>query len=198
MNIGYLDARLIDGSMTYLINGIGDDFLFIDSLRKKEGKALGFIPKSVYESILEKKTVANRDRWKYSQIVITVDNNEKTGFCYFTYANQDVHIQQIVIQNDARRYHRALMMLDYVESVAKKLGKTAIAARVAIDLESNLFWSGCGYEIKSTTTSTWLNQKESKSKRQLHYYVKYINSIFNNDNKRDNTIATNQAPRHTG
>jgi hypothetical protein len=173
-----LDCRIIDGTATYLIKGIGEDFLFIDSLRKKEGKALGFIPKSVYESILEKRRVADRDRWKYSEIIITIDNGERTGFCYFTYANQDVHIQQIVIQNDARRFNRALMMLEFVEKRATELGKTAITARVAIDLESNLFWKGCGYSIVATTTSTFLNRAESKSGRLLHYYVKYINSLF--------------------
>ena len=70
-------------------------------------------------------------------------------------------------------------MIDYVEKLCKEIGKTAITCRVAVDLESNLFWNGCGYNIQSTTTSTWLNQKESKSKRPLHYYIKYINSIFN-------------------
>ena len=174
-----LDFRNIDGSMTYLVEAKDGDFLFIDSLRKKEGKALGFIPKAVYESILEKRRVANRDRWKYSRIFITMDNDVKTGFCYITFAKQDLHIQQIVIQNDARRWHRAKMMLDYAEKICQQLGKTAITARVAVDLESNLFWKGCGYEIQNTTTSTWLNQKESKSKRPLHYYIKYINSIFN-------------------
>ena len=174
-----LDFRIIDGSMTYLVEAKEGDFLFIDSLRKKEGSALGFIPKAVYESIIEKRRVAERDRWKYSKIFITIDNGERTGFCYVTYAQQDLHIQQIVIQKDARRWHRAKMMLDFVEDLCNKLGKTAISARVAIDLESNLFWQGCGYKITATTTSTWLNQKESKSKRPLHYYIKYVNSLFN-------------------
>ena len=70
------------------------------------------------------------------------------------------------------------MMLDYVEKRAKELGKTSVTARVAVDLESNMFWNGCGYNVVATTTSSWLNQKESKSKRQLHYYVKDINSLF--------------------
>ena len=83
------------------------------------------------------------------------------------------------IQNDARRLHRALMLLDYVEKIAKQKGKTAITCRVAIDLESNKFWSACGYNIQATTISTFLNRKESKSKRPLHYYIKYINSLFN-------------------
>ena len=173
-----LDYRVINGTPTILREGIINDFLYVDSLRKKEGKALGFIPKSVYESILLKKKVANRNRFLYSQIILTEDNNQNTGFCYFTYSGQDLHIQQIVIQNDARRLHRALMLLDYVEKIAKQKGKTAITCRVAIDLESNKFWSACGYNIQATTISTFLNRKESKSKRPLHYYIKYINSLF--------------------
>ena len=54
------------------------------------------------------------------------------------------------------------MLLDYVEKVANEKGKTAITCRVAIDLESNKFWSACGYNIQATTISTYLNQKESK------------------------------------
>ena len=174
-----LDCKIIDGTLTILKTAVEDDFLFIDSLRKKEGRALGFIPRSNYDSILQKKRIGNRDRYKYSEIIITEDNLDNTGFCYYTYAGQDVKIQQIVIQNDARRFHRALMMLDYVEKRAKELGKTFVTARVAIDLDSNLFWKGCGYEIINTMTSTHMNRKESKSKRQLHYYSKEINSIFN-------------------
>ena len=55
-------------------------------------------------------------------------------------------------------------MLDYAEKICEQLGKTAITARVAVDLESNLFWKGCGYEIQNTTTSTWLNQKKVNQK----------------------------------
>ena len=43
------------------------------------------------------------------------------------------------------------MLLDYVEKIAKEKGKTAITCRVAIDLESNKFWSACGYNIQATT-----------------------------------------------
>ena len=58
-----LDCRIIDGTPTILREGNIDDFIYIDSLRKKEGQALGFIPKAVYESILLKKKVANRNRF---------------------------------------------------------------------------------------------------------------------------------------
>ena len=173
-----LDCKIIDGTTTVLKTAVEDDFLFIDSLRKKEGKALGFIPRAVYDSILQQKRVGNRDRYKYSEIIKTVDNDDNTGFCYYTFSGQDLKIQQIVIQNDARRFNRALMMLDHVEKRAKELGKTFITARVAIDLESNLFWSGCGYSIINQMTSSFMNRAESKSKRQLHYYSKAINCIF--------------------
>ena len=173
-----IDVKIIEGTPTILRNGYSEDFIYIDHLRKKEGSALGFIPQDVYISILENRRVGNRDRWKYSDIILTEDNGDRTGFCYYTYANNDVHIQQIAIQKDARRMQRAVMMLDHVEKEAKRMGKTSITARVAVDLESNLFWSGCGYKIVNTMKSTWLNRGESKSKRPLHYYVKYITSLF--------------------
>ncbi len=163
-----LDVR--DG--TVLRSGTWDDWLAVDGLRKKEGGALGFIPQSVYESILTRTRVGDRDRWRTFDLLVTEDNDEFTGFCLIGYANPWAHIFQIVIRPDARRWHRALMMVDWVEAKARRLEKAGLTCRVAIDLESNLFWSGVGFHIAGTRTSTWLNQKESASKRPLHVYRK--------------------------
>jgi hypothetical protein len=159
---------------TILRDGIGSDFLFMDSLRKKEGSALGFIPKAVYESVLEARPVANRARHLYSRILVTVDNNDLTGFCYASYAGDFASIIQIVVQKDARRWARALLMADEIESDARRFNKKGLTCRVAYDLESNHFWRAIGYEPMQLVTSTWLNQKESKSKRPLWVYRKWF------------------------
>lgn len=157
---------------TLLRHGSWDDWLPLDSLRKKEGAALGFIPKAVYESVLTGTRVANRDRWKYQDVLITQDNGEMTGFCMTSYAKPYANIFQIVVRADARRWHRALMMADAVESKAKTLNKEGVTCRVAVDLESNFFWSAIGFSIEGQTISTWLNQGESQSKRPLNIYRK--------------------------
>lgn len=158
--------------------GKPEDFLYIDTLRKKEGNALGFIPKDVYLSVLENRRIANRDRHHYQCISITEDNGQNTGYCMYSFAGQVTDIFQIVIQNDARRWHRALMMVNKVEEESIKLQKAGIKCRVAIDLESNLFWEGIGFKPIKVVTSTWLNQKESKSKRPLIIYFKPLQTLF--------------------
>lgn len=158
---------------TILREGTWDDWLALDSLRKKEGAALGFIPKAVYESVLTKTRVANRDRWKYQDVLVTEDNADFTGFCMTSYANKELaNVFQIVVRQDARRWHRALLMLDSIEEKAKRLGKLGVTCRVAIDLESNLFWQGTGYKVVHETVSTWLNQEVSQSGRALYVYEK--------------------------
>ena len=163
---------------TLLRDALPGDFLYIDSLRKTEGSALGFIPKDVYLSVLERKRIANRDRWKYQRILVTVDNNELTGFCYYSFHGGYCKIVQIAIQNDARRWHRAMLMLDEIERHIHSIGKLGITCRVATDLESNYFWTAMGFVPQGVVTSTWLNQRESISKRQITVYTKTMGGLF--------------------
>ena len=164
---------------TTLRDGVESDLRFVDSLRKSEGSALGFIPIAVYESVLGRKSVAGRDRYRYSRMLITEDNSDLTGFCYVSYSGEYASIVQIVVRADARRWHRALMMSDEVERDCLRMGKRGIKCRVAYDLESNFFWRAIGYIPVRQVTSTWLNQKESKSKRPLWLYKKPLgNDLF--------------------
>jgi hypothetical protein len=164
---------------TLLRDGQPNDWLFIDSLRKREGSALGFIPKDTYLSVLNRVPMANRTRYRYQRILVTIDNGDLTGFTYASYGSDWAIITQIVVQADARRWHRALLMVDEVERDAKAYGKQGITCRVAYDLESNFFWRAIGYTPVKQVTSTWLNQRESKSKRPLWVYRKELPGLFN-------------------
>jgi len=59
-----------------------------------------------------------------------------------------------------------------VSEEARNRTLTSIKCRVALDLESNFYWKAIGYQPVETVTSTWLNQKESKSKRPIIVYQK--------------------------
>ena len=163
---------------TKLRDGIASDWLSIDALRKKEGAALGFIPKDAYLSTLEHLPRANRARYRYQRVLVTTDNNDLTGFTYTSYASDWASIIQIVVRPDARRWQRALLMAEEVERDARRFGKHGITCRVACDLESNFFWRAIGYEPITQVVSTWLNQRESKSKRPLWVYRKPIGGLF--------------------
>jgi hypothetical protein len=163
---------------TLLRDALPEDWLYIDGLRKREGSALGFIPKNAYLGILNKHKADGRARYKYSRLLVTTDNGDLTGFCYVSYAENFAKVFQICVQEDARRWHRALMMIHQVEHDAERFHKDGITCRVAYDLESNFFWRATGYTPIKQIVSTWLNQRESKSKRPLWQYEKRIQNGF--------------------
>jgi hypothetical protein len=149
-----------------------NDWLYIDGLRKREGDSLGFLPKALYASVLEQRPIANRKRWLYQRLIVTEDNGDLTGFCYWSIHGPLSRIIQIVVQEDARRLWRASLMTTWVESEARELGKKGVSCRVAADLDSNLFWAALGYSPIDRVTSTWLNQRRSYRGRELFIYLK--------------------------
>jgi hypothetical protein len=161
---------------TVLRDGLPSDWLYIDSLRKREGNALGFVPKDLYMAILEQRPIRERDAKVHlnNRVLVTVDNGDLTGFCYCGFPRAYASIFQIVVQSDARRWYRAMLMVDEVEREAKRRGNWGIKCRVAYDLESNHFWKAIGYVPLRQVVSTWLNQRESKSKRPLWLYLKKL------------------------
>lgn len=181
---------------TILRDGVPSDWLYIDSLRKKEGRALGFLPKDYYLTVLEQRPLRDRDARAYStnRVLVTVDNGDLTGFCYCSFASSEASIFQIVVQEDARRWYRALLMADEVEREARKRGNFGIKCRVAFDLESNHFWRAIGYVPLRRVVSTWLNQRESQSKRPLWLYLKNLEGgLFSNYYDQDNEAASLEA-----
>lgn len=72
---------------------------------------------------------------------------------------------------------RALLLMDTMEEEAKRRGNPKIRARVAFDIEANFFWRAAGYHPVNMVTSTWLNTRESKSKRPLIVYDKVLDQL---------------------
>ena len=151
-----------------------DDVKYIDSLRKKEGDALGFMPIQSYYDAIGLNENLKRHRYRYAELLVTIDNNDYTGFCYVSYAGKECKIFQIVIQEDARRLYRAMLIINHVERQCRIREVGVITCRVAMDLESNFFWRAIGFIPVKEVISTWLNQKESKSKRPLWIYRKEV------------------------
>lgn len=148
------------------------DLIYVDSLRKKEASALGFITKQCYEHIVDPNCVGVRRCGDGASLFVTEDNGDLTGFCYSSFNAGLMSIFQIVVQEDARRWHRASLLLDAVESEAARLNAERIKARVAIDLESNHFWRAMGFVPVAITNGTFLNQREAKRKRPIAVYIK--------------------------
>lgn len=154
----------------------GADLPYIDALRKREGDALGFIPKQNYEAVLGGYARRGIHCYLHERIILCTDNNEETGFAYvrFSGTKSAANIWQIVIQEDARRWHRALLITDWVEAEALRRGCSTVKAKVAADIESNLFWKAAGYEVWGEAHSTFLSRAPSKSGRRLLLYAKHL------------------------
>lgn len=164
---------------TILRAALPKDIIFVDSLRKKEASALGFIPKVHYDNIVENRPINGLAAHRHSELIVTEDNKQLTGFSLISYTADLAKIVQICVQRDARRWHRALLMIDHIEAEAKKRVKRGVTARVAYDLESNIFWKAVGYTVVDKVVSTWLGRRSSSSKRPLFIYEK----LFETANK---------------
>ena len=69
-------------------------------------------------------------------------------------------------------------MADEIEREGMIRGNVGIKCRVASDLESNWFWRAIGYEPCALVVSTWLNQRESKSRRPIVLYRKPLSPLL--------------------
>lgn len=148
------------------------DLAAVESLRRADGKDLGFVPKAKYEHIVRRTSDRGRQRWMYEWLIVTQDNGDVTGFCLAGFHRDGAKIEQICVRHDARRMERALALADAIQDEAERRSSPRIRCRVAFDIEANHFWRAAGYVPVATTTSTWLNLRESSSRRPLTVYDK--------------------------
>lgn len=153
------------------------DLPAIEALRRADGDSLGFIPKARYEHIVERTLDRGRHRWKYEWLVVAIDNDDITGFCLAGFHRDGAKIEQVCVRQDARRMERALLLVDSIEDEARRRASLRIRCRVAYDIEANFFWLAAGYEPVTTVTSTWLNTRESASRRPLIVYDKELSQM---------------------
>lgn len=152
----------------------GRDLAAIEALRRADGADLGFVPFAKYEHIVYKTSDRGRERWRYEWMIVAEDNDEVTGFLLTGFHRDGCKMQQVCVRNDARRMERALALVFACEDEARKRGCRRIRCRVAADIEANFFWRAAGFRAIATTASTWMNVKESKSRRPLLIYDKAL------------------------
>lgn len=161
---------------TLVREAVEGDWGYIETLRRRESDALGFVPKDRYLSVIEKRPSYGRDRWRYENVWTTEDNGDTTGFCYASFPVRTgvAKLWQVCVQEDARRWHRALLLVETVERQARERGLHTVEARVAADLEANLFWMAAGYEPVAEERSTYLARSASKCGRMIVLYRKKL------------------------
>lgn len=147
------------------------DLPYIESLRRKERDALGFIPFDSFEAALGKRTGTNTMR--HAVIFVSVDNDDLTGYIFASFGKPVAKILQVVVQEDARRWERATRLVMQIESIAKERSHIAIRARVAVDIDANAFWKASGFTPIDFAPGTFLG-RDAKNGRLLIVYEKNL------------------------
>jgi ribosomal protein S18 acetylase RimI-like enzyme len=129
------------------------DIKFIDSLQKKFGRSLGFLPYEALEVNLE---AGNVD--------LAMENDEPAGYllCRPRLAWQPLlgSIVQAAVAMDAQRRHHGLALLLQVEERARRAGQVALQANCAIGVEANEFWAAAGFKPIAHLTPATVSGRE--------------------------------------
>lgn len=151
--------------MMQILDAQVEDINYIDHLRAKESEALGFIPRIRYEMEITGE--------RGGDILIIKESTDIVGFAYVTYgAPLSAKIQQIAIQEDARRMERATALINEIAYRARTKGCAEIGCRCATDLEANTFWRTLGF---TKVASGMGKSVYSKGKAKLGKRGRHIN-----------------------
>ena len=150
------------------------DLPYIDHLRAKESEAIGFIPIQRYEMEI------NRER--LDSLLVSEENGDLVGFLYATHNRAGVtHIQQVAIQEDARRLDRATAL---VEAVTRD-NDWLVSCRCAADLDSIHFWEALGFSYTGIVDpkSVYGRGKDkatlpTRRKRRIQQFQKVVGGLW--------------------
>jgi hypothetical protein len=132
----------LTNSITIELSGVQkavlSDLPYIEMLRRREGEAIGFIPMQRYEMEIDGRSGGS--------ILICWENGDPVGFLYATHNRAGVtHIQQVAIQEDARRLERATALV----VAAQREKDWLVTLRCAADLDATSFWEALGFALES-------------------------------------------------
>lgn len=120
-----------------------DDQSYIDKLQKENSYAVGFIQRTIWDEYVF--------GGKRNFVAFTVEKNgDRVGYILVTPGKgvgQYAKIQQIAIQEDARRLEYGTMLIDAVRQLCEKLGRVGVTLRCRMDLDANKFWEALGFKV---------------------------------------------------
>lgn len=120
-----------------------DDKSYIDKLQKENSYAVGFIQKTIWDEYVF--------GGKRNFVAFTVEKNgDQVGYVLVTPGmgvGQYAKIQQIAIQEDARRLEYGTMLIDAVRQLCEQLNRVGVTLRCRKDLEANKFWEALGFTL---------------------------------------------------
>lgn len=124
------------------------DLTFVDSLQKKFGRSLGFLPRVALEVNLQA-----------GNVTLTRENGDAAGYLLvrpvLAWQPLMASIVQAAVCMDAQRRHHGLALLLSIEAEARARGQVALQANCAVGVEANEFWQAAGFKpVAHLTPST--------------------------------------------
>lgn len=127
-------------SIDQIVRATPDDLAYVVALQKRNGEALGFIPR-----------VALSEKIDLGQIWLATENGDPAGFLHHgSLAVPEVRIFQAAIQYDARRRHHGLGLVANLVQRATDAGARGVSLRCLDFLDANDFWLAAGFELIGT------------------------------------------------
>ena len=108
-------------------------------------------------------------RERNGRIYVIEESGQLVGFTYATFGGQSAKIQQIAIQEDARRMERAAELVAQVKTEGQVRQLYQVSCCCAEDLESNAFWKALGFSHVGVVDSKSIygTGREKWSKRSI-------------------------------
>ena len=123
------------------------DLRELDSLRRAEQEAVGFIPLSRWEEQVNRSARCLLGMW---------ENGECTAYLYWTPGLPVAAIQQVVVRSDARRQERGEAIVRHaLNLMGQDTRRYGATCRCRVDLEATAFWESLGFEacrLENTTS----------------------------------------------
>ena len=116
------------------------DLAYVVALQKRNGEALGFIPR-----------VALAEKIELGRITLATENGEPAGYLHHgSLAVPEVRIFQAAIQYDARRRHHGMGLVRDLLARATHAGARGVSLRCLDFLDANDFWTAAGFGLIGT------------------------------------------------
>lgn len=125
---------------------------FLDSLSRKNGHCVGFLPLIAYMEAL------NQDR-----VTLLFYNEEPAGYLIRGPLKECTKIYQLVIAEELRRIENGTSLLEHLRKQALAVDAYEISLHCAEDLEANKFWQTLGFQqigrrLKDRSGRRWQNR----------------------------------------
>lgn len=137
---GILNDIEVRGDLVVRTSNVADQS-YIDKLQKENAYAVGFIQKTIWD-----KYVFGGER--NFVVFICEKNGDRVGYVLLTpgmKVGSYAKIQQIAVQEDARRLEYGSMLIEAVRKFCEKFGRVGVTLRCREDLDANKFWLSLGF-----------------------------------------------------